>query len=202
MVIVNVDRLPLLIIYSILAGLSTLFLIYYIIRLRGMANRVKKIESKLVRRGYRIGKYVLKAASIGIAIYEIVSLETSQTMILLTALSTVVLVFNIISEIVIIYIDAAIDRLMLAFYMDREQNVLNKLISGDLNRQNYIIANEEELREKIKKDKDTYIKPMPEPVEKDPWYLRKAKSFITKQINRRVNSDEVEVIDDDKRFKK
>ena len=193
------EHTHLLIIYCVLEGLSVSFLLYYLIRLKGMAERVKRIESKIVRRGFRIGKYVLKAGSIGLAIYQIVSLETSQTMILLTALSTFILVFNIIAELVIIYVDGAIDRVMLAYYMDRDDNILNKLISGDLNRQNFAIADEEELREKIKADKEKYIKPAPEPTEPDPWWLKKAKNFLNKQVNKKVSTnDNIIDVDDDR----
>lgn len=197
-IVVNVEHLVLLIIYSVLAGLSFLYLLYYLIRLKGMAERVKRIESRVVRRLFRIGKYVLKAGAIGLAIYQIVVLPTSQTMILLTALSAFLLLFNIIAEVVITYVDGAIDRVMLAYSMDRDENILNKLISGDLNRNNFAIADEAELREKIKSDKEKYIKPAPEPTEPDPWWLRKAKNFLNKQVNKRVSKpdDVIDVTDD------
>ncbi len=192
LIVVNVNHLPMLIIYSILCGLSLAFLLYYLIRIRGMAERMKRLESKVVRRLFRIGKYVTKAASLGLAVYQIVNMETTQTMILLTALSTFVLVFNIISELVIVYVDGAIDRVMLAYSMDRDENILNKLISGDLNRSNLAIADEKELREKIKADKEKYIKPAPEVTEPDPWWLKKAKKILNKEVNKRVsNSDNV-----------
>ena len=192
LIVVNVNHLPMLIIYSILCGLSLAFLLYYLIRIRGMAERMKRLESKVVRRLFRIGKYVTKAASLGLAVYQIVNMETTQTMILLTALSTFVLVFNIISELVIVYVDGAIDRVMLAYSMDRDENILNKLISGDLNRSNLAIADEKELREKIKADKEKYIKPAPEVTEPDPWWLKKAKKILNKEVNKRVsNSDNI-----------
>ena len=60
LIVVNVERLAYLIVYSVFCGLTLAYLLYYLIRLRGMAARVKRIESKLVRRLYRIGKYLLK----------------------------------------------------------------------------------------------------------------------------------------------
>lgn len=194
LVVINVNRLAYLIIYSIFLGLSVAFLLYYLIRLRGMAQRVKRIESRVVRRAFRIAKYIVKAAAIGLAIYQVVVIETSQTMILVTALSSFFLMFNIISEIVIVYVDGAIDRVMLAYSMDRDENIVNKLIGGDLNRSNLAIADEEELREKIKADKEKYIKPLPESNEPDPWWLRKAKNILNKQVNKRMKSND-EVID-------
>ena len=196
LIVVNVERLPYLIVYSVLCGLSLAFLLYYLIRLRGMASRVKLIESRYVRRLFRIGKYILKAVALGLAIYQIVAMETTQTMILVTALSAFILIFNIISELVIVYVDAAIDRVMLAYSMDRDENILNKLISGDLNRSNMAIADEEELRAKIKADKEKYIKPMPESSEPDPWWMKTAKNFLNKQVNKRMNSND-DVIDVD-----
>lgn len=190
LIVVNVNRLPMLIIYSILCGLSLAFLLYYLIRVRGMAERLKRLESRVVRRLFRIGKYVTKAASLCLAVYQIVNMETTQTMILLTALSTFVLVFNIISELVIVYVDGAIDRVMLAYSMDRDENILNKLISGDLNRSNLAIADEKELREKIKADKEKYITPAPEVTEPDPWWLRKAKKILDKQVKKRVSNND------------
>lgn len=199
-IVVNVldDRLPFIIVYSTLAGISTAFLIYYLVRLKGMADRIKRLESKLVRRIYRISKYILKFAAIGLAIYEIVTYNGTPTMVLLTAFSTIALVAMIIAEIVILYVDRTIDRLILAYYMDREENILNKLISGELNRNNYVIPHEDELREKIKQDKDLFIKPAPEQTEPDPWWMKKAKSFINKQVNKRVsNPDDVIIVDDE-----
>jgi len=200
-IVVNVEHLVLLIIYSILAGLSFGFLLYYLIRLKGMADRVKRIESRVIRRAYRVGKYVLKAGSVGLAIFEIVTMETSQTMILLTALSAFFLFFNIVAELVIIYVDRSIDRVILAYFMDRDENILNKLISGDLNRNNFVVSNEEELREKIRQDKEKYIKPAPEPTEPDPWWLKKAKNFLNKQVNKRVSTNDeiIDVVDEDHR---
>lgn len=200
LIVVNIEHLPMLIIYSVLCGLSLSFLLYYLIRIRGMSERMKRIESRIVRRLFRIGKYVTKAASIGLAVYQIVNMEMTQTMILLTALSTFVLVFNIISELVIVYVDGAIDRVMLAYSMDRDDNILNKLISGDLNRSNLAIADEEELREKIKADKEKYIVASPVPTEPDPWWLRKAKKFLNKQVNKRTSSNDniVDVDDNDR----
>ena len=99
--------------------------------------------------------------------------------------------FNIISELVIVYVDGAIDRVMLAYSMDRDENIVNKLIGGDLNRSNLAIADEEELREKIKADKERYIKSLPESTEPDPWWLRKAKKILNKQVDKRMkNSDD------------
>ena len=200
MIVVNIERLVYLILYSVFAGFSLLFLLYYIIRLRGMAERVKRLESRIVRRSYRIGKYFLKAVSVGIAIYQIVNLETTQTMILVTAFSAFFLVFNIVSELVIVYVDGAIDRVMLAYSMDRDDNILNKLISGDLNRSNLAIADEAELRAKIKADKEKYIKPAPEQTSPDPWWMRTAKNFLNKQVNKRVsNNDDIVDVDPEDR---
>ena len=165
-----------------------------------MASRVKTIESRYVRRMFRIGKYVLKAVALGLAIYQIVAMETTQTMILVTALSAFLLLFNIISELVIVYVDGAIDRVMLAYSMDRDENILNKLISGDLNRSNMAIADEEELRAKIKADKEKYIKPVAPNTEPDPWWMKTAKNFLNKQVNKRTqpSDDVIDVFDDDR----
>ena len=200
LIVINVERLPYLIIYSVLCGLSFGYLLYYLLRVRGMVQRMKSIDSKIVRRLFRIGKYVMKAGALGLAISQIVTMETSQTMILVTALSAFILLFNIVSELVIVYVDGAIDRVMLAYSMDRDENILNKLITGDLNRSNMAIADEAELREKIKADKEKYIKPTPESGEPEPWWMKTAKNFLNKQVNKRMNSnDNIVDIDPDDR---
>ncbi len=184
-IVTNVNRVVILVIYTSLLTLSILYLTFYLIQIAGKFKSLKRKHSRLVRTIYHIGKYIFKAGSLGLAIYQIVAIETTQTLIFITAVSTFVLLLNIISEVVITYIDKSIDRLIVAFYMDRESNVLNKLISGDLDRNNFVIPNEEALKEKIRLDKEKFIKPTPiNEEDNSPWWMRKMTNYLDKRVNK------------------
>lgn len=199
-IVVNVDRLPFLITYISLSSLSFLYLVFYLLKISGKIKSIKRKQSKFVRTIYHIGKYFFKAGAIGLAIYQIIAIETSQTMIFMTAVSTFILLLNIISEVVINYVDKSIDRLIVAFYMDREDNVLNKLISGDLDRNNFAIPDEEVLKEKIRLDKEKFIKPTPINEENNsPWWMKKVTNYLDKRVNKgKKDTVKPEIIDEDK----
>lgn len=196
-IIVNIDlnditkHLQYLIIYSSLALISLAYLIFYIVTMKDMDDKLKKAKSKVIKRVYRITKYFFKILAVSVAIFQIVTTSVTKVMILLTALSLFILFFNIISEIIITYIDAVIDRILLAFYMDRDNNTINKLITNDLNRNNLVIANEEKLREDIQRDRDKYIKHVePKPDVKESWIVRGVKKIIKKTVDSKINTED------------
>lgn len=190
-IIVNLKNLVLLIIYSSLALLSFIYFVYFLFHIKGYSERVKKIKSKRFRRLYRLSKHLIKTIAISFAIYQLIKFDTSQIMILLTAFSSILLLVNIVAEIIIVYIDKSIDRMIIAFYMDRDGNMINKLITGDLNRKNFIVSDEDDLRKSIQEDKDKYIKNKPVMQTKKTWLLEKAEKFLTKHYINHDESDNV-----------
>ena len=176
------EHLVYIIIYSFLIVISIVYLVFYLIRTYKTINKPNENNYRIIKRIFRFAKYFLKLGAVSFGVYQIVKTDVTTVMILLTALSIFMLVLNIVSELLVTYFEGTINRFILAFYMDREENTLNKLIVNDLNRDNVIIPNEEELRNKIRADKERFIVKK-ERTKKEPWIVKKIKRSIEKQIN-------------------
>ena len=183
--VINLYSLHLLIIYACLILCDATYLGFYLV----LNQKTKKYNNdkqvhKTLRNIFKYAKYTLKIGAVGFGLYQIMSAERTTLIILMVSLSVFMLLANIVSEIAIKYLERTINRFIVAFYMDREENTLNKLIVSDLDRETANIPNEEELRELIKADKEKYIIPKKEnPEKKESWLMKKIKQRLEKEIN-------------------
>ena len=180
--IFHIKELFYVILYSSFIFVSILYLILYIFN--RFKNKNKSVKFKTLNRIFRYLKYLLKLFALVYGVIQILNKETNTVMILLVALSGFMFILNIVSELVITYMENTINRFILAFYMDREENTLNKLITNDLNRENFFIPNEWDVRESIRRDRENYMVKN-KPKKKEPWAIRKIKDQLEKHINKK-----------------
>ena len=178
----NLNTLYLLIIYACLIGISIGYLIAYIIHRKIGEKENKKNNFRIIKKIFSFSKYLLKLASVSFGIYQIATKDVTSVMILLTALSIFMLLLNIVVEVITTYVEKTINRFIVAFYMDREENSLNKLIVNELDMEKANIPNAEDLKEEIKSDKEKYIFQKDKSNKKDSWIVKRIKKEVEKHI--------------------
>ena len=115
------------------------YLVFYVVKHEDIDDDSKKLKKK-VKRFYKWSKIAIKAVSLGITIFGLYASTVSPDFItiLMTALTAIILVFSLIGEIVISFINKRIDSFKEAFEMDLQRynpvnavkNMIN-VISGN-----------------------------------------------------------------------
>lgn len=98
------------------------YFIFYIVKHEDIDDDSKKLKKK-VKRFYRWSKIAIKAISFGITILGLYTSTISPDFItiLMTAITAIILVFSLLGEIVIAFINKRIDLFKEAFQMDMQK---------------------------------------------------------------------------------
>ena len=137
LIVINVNKLPFLITYSALLGLSVFMLLITVIFLAHRVNtrmdkRIKVERKRRITLINRIVTGLLKVAAISLSGYELTHYPCSDMQIIMFTLSIVLLVITISFTVLIELINKDIDLLRLSIDLDiQNSKILNKLIGGD-----------------------------------------------------------------------
>ena len=148
---------------AILFLISVAFFIFSLVADCKKEKRILKAR-RITRRFVVLSKLLIKAYTLGIAVYAIVlsSGETSALSIVLTVLMIVIWIIQVLAELIVYYIEKKIDIFVAAFSMDKEvvdkpvravENFVKRVTGHEKTEYEYVGG---KMRDKIEKITDEY----------------------------------------------
>lgn len=129
----NIDHIGYLVLYSIMTAISiTVFILSFVLsKKKENENHIeterRKSRNKLIKNIFKYIKYAIKLTVIIIAFYEIATVDNSSTKIILTVISIILLIIQIILDFAVMLLLRWIDYLKIAIKEDIESSSILKL---------------------------------------------------------------------------